>query len=100
MLRPPISYQARTTDYNCRSLGYVQLPKVYQQPPGRTPVFKKSSNSTASVAWMTELATEFLLIETVLLIYCEFTYLFQPPCLSVLPSVTSRPVTLPIPTVI
>ena len=42
ILRPPTSYQAKTTDYNCRSLGYVQLPKVYQQSTGRTPVFKKS----------------------------------------------------------
>ena len=86
MLRPPTSYQAKTTDYNCRSLGYVQLPKAYQQPPGRTPVFKKSSYSTTSVALMREPTTEFLLIEY-FFAYFLWIYITISTFMSVRPSV-------------
>ena len=48
------------------------MPKGDQQPPGRTPVLKPSSNSTKSLAWITEPATDLLLIGTVLLICGEF----------------------------
>ena len=42
-------------------LGWVQPPQGHQQPPGRTPVLKPSSNSTVPVTWFIKPATDFRL---------------------------------------
>ena len=63
-------------------LGYLRPPQGHQQPPGRSPVLKPSSNYNVSVGWIEEPATDSWFLDAFQHMIWNFLDAFGQSCFS------------------